>query len=155
MVALVGGLVLAAALALSSPSGATAAPAPAGGVPAVTAAAYEWNVAVAGSVPSGLHCTERAGAKACFQPNGDKWWVKDTKADGHSATASWENYLCDGSECDLYRDGSCVNELGSGEWGVCNKNYYEGSIVLWQACVYDAGDGTWHGCQDGWQQDTA
>lgn len=120
------------------------------------AASYEWDTASAGSPPSGTTCVSMTGAKACFEKNGDKWWVEDTKADGHSATASWTNYLDDGNGYRSYRTGSCVNKLGSGEWGVCNKEYYEsgstntlggkGSVLSWQACVYDSADGSWHGC---------
>jgi hypothetical protein len=123
--------------------------------PASAAGDYEWDTAVAGSPPSfrSGDCASRSGVTACFEKNGDKWWVKDTAADGHSATASWYNLL--GPNLVTYRQGSCVNKLGSGKWGVCNKDYYEfntqnpygtGSYLYWEACVYDASDGTWHGC---------
>ncbi len=130
---------------------------------AVTAAnPYEWDTAVAAdSNPTTDvlgNCTDMVGAKACFERHGDRWWVLDTDGDGHSATASWENWLLDGSSSVLWRNGSCVNKLGKGHWGVCNKDYYEdgsvnvfgsrGSALEWQACVYDSKDGTWHGCSD-------
>jgi hypothetical protein len=161
------GLVLVGGLALAVPAaaGATGAspvppPAPAvlpasAGQPLGTATAasitYEWNVASAGSAPSGDHtygCTSRSGSNACFQPYGDHWSVQDTLADGHSATASWYDYHFNGSEYDLIREGSCVNERGHGTWGGCSKNYVEEDLIIWYACVYDAGDGTWHGCSD-------
>ncbi|WP_298183229.1 hypothetical protein [Saccharomonospora sp.] len=54
-------------------------------------------------------------------------------ADGASAVVYWDNYR-DG---ELYRYGRCENRLGSGNWGVCNKNYYEGSTLEYQVCVQD------------------
>jgi hypothetical protein len=121
------------------------------------AASYEWDTATASSQPSGLSCEVMTGAEACYEANGDIFWVKDTKADGHSATASWYNHLWNGSQWVLYREGSCVNKLGAGHWGTCNKDFYEssstnpygythGSELEWYACVYDSADGTWHGC---------
>jgi hypothetical protein len=122
---------------------------------------YEWDTAVAGTPPEeGFHgdCVTMPGAKACFERHGDRWWVLDTVGDGHSATASWKNWLLDGSSSVLWRNGSCVNKLGKDHWGVCNKEYWEdrslnvlgstGSSLEWQACVYDSQDGTWHGCSD-------
>jgi hypothetical protein len=122
---------------------------------ASAASAYEWDTAVTGTPPTfGSHaCVSMTGAKACFEKNGDKWWVLDTASDGHSATASWYNML--GPDVVTYRQGSCVNKLGKGQWGVCNKDYYEfdtanpygtGSYLYWEACVYDSADGSWHGC---------
>lgn len=122
---------------------------------------YEWDTAVAGTPPQDFSggCVTMTGAKACFEKNGDKWWVLDTVGDGHSATASWENWLYDGVEWVVWRSGSCVNKLGKGNWGVCNKEYYEnstinvygfaGSEVFWEACIYDSANGTWHGCSEG------
>ncbi|MGW0432012.1 hypothetical protein ACWDV4_05640 [Micromonospora sp. NPDC003197] len=103
---------------------------------------YEWNTAEAGTPPSGLPCVSTTGAIACFQAYGDKWWVKDTSGDSASAVAHWANYR-NGA---LYRQGGCRNGLGSGKWGVCNKNYYEDSVVLYRACVYDASEGVWVRC---------
>lgn len=102
------------------------------------AVATEYNQAVAGTPPSGLPCIKTTGATACFEAYGDKWWVKDTAADSASADAVWQNYR-DGS---LYRQGICRNSLGNGEWGVCNKNYYEDSGLRWAACVYDGSEDT-------------
>ncbi len=162
------GLVLAGGLVLAVPAtaGATGVNRDAGPVapvPAVlpasvarslgtaTAAAvtYEWNVAVAGSEPTGAHpsgCTSMSGSNACFTPYGDHWSVQDTKSDGHSATASWQDWHFNGSQYVMIREGSCVNERGHGTWGACSKNYIEEDLIIFYACVYDAGDGTWHGC---------
>ncbi|MFF9771884.1 hypothetical protein ACF1GT_35840 [Streptomyces sp. NPDC014636] len=121
--------------------------------------AYEWDTAVSGSKPP-QDCLDgvvaMTGAKACFERYGDVLWVEDTAADGHSATNSWSNYLFDSSgNGHLYRQGSCVNKLGAGHWGYCNKDFYEnstptpygtGSEIDYAGCVYDSEDGTWHGC---------
>lgn len=104
----------------------------------VAAVDSELNQAVAGNPPSGLPCVKTTGATACFEASGDKWWVKDTAGDGASAEAFWQNYR-NGS---LYRTGVCRNSLGNGEWGVCNKNYYEDSGLRWAACVYDGSEDT-------------
>ncbi|MFD1149021.1 hypothetical protein [Saccharothrix hoggarensis] len=93
----------------------------------------EYNQAVEGTPPSGLSCAVTTGATACFEAEGDKWWVRDTAADSASAEAGWQN-IYQGS---FYRAGVCRNSLGYGTWGVCNKNYYENSTVKWAACVYD------------------
>lgn len=124
---------------------------------------YEWDTAVAGTPPATFSggCVTMTGAKSCYETYGDKWWVLDTAADGHSATASWENYLKNDLDgWDPWRHGSCVNKLGKDHWGVCNKNYYEnddrneygskGSILDWQSCIYDSKNGTWHGCSTNW-----
>ncbi|MGW7273335.1 hypothetical protein ACWGH5_22740 [Streptomyces sp. NPDC054864] len=41
--------------------------------------------------PVGAICSETAGTHACFEKSGDKFWVKDTKADGHYSAmlGSW------------------------------------------------------------------
>lgn len=115
--------------------------------PASAVQPYEWNTAVAGTPPSGLPCASMTGATACFEANGDRMWVKDTSADGHSATLSWENWYAEPMfDPVLNRYGSCVNKLGNGKWGVCNKDLPEGSFVDFEACVYDAGSGAWYGC---------
>lgn len=101
------------------------------------AASFETDYAVAGSVPGGLECTAITGAKICFEKDGDKWWVKDTKQDGASAVAYWINIR----NLATYREGACVNSLGYNKWGVCNKNYYEDSGVYAWVCVSDLSDG--------------
>lgn len=69
------------------------------------------------------------GATACFQPYGDKIYVKDsTKLGGYGAVARWRtNYG---------REGSCFNFGGGGKWFVCNYNMREGRrITFWAANV--------------------
>lgn len=101
--------------------------------------ALEVDQAVAGTPPSGLPCISITGAIACFDADGDQWWVKDTAADSASAEVDWDNYL-NGS---LYRSGICRNSLGANTWGVCNKNYYEDSYIEFLAAVYDASEGVY------------
>lgn len=101
----------------------------------VSAAAYEVNYAVAGSLPprSELECHSVPAVEICYQAYGDRWWVQDQASDGASAAVHWENFR-GGS---LYRTGMCVNSLGKGEWGQCNKNYYEDSVLNGFPCVWD------------------
>ncbi|EHK88656.1 hypothetical protein ACWGRK_08450 [Saccharomonospora azurea] len=111
---------------------------PAAGEEGASAAAYEVDRVVKGTPPSsGVQCLSVTGAQACFENYGDKWWVKDTSSDGASAVVIWDNYR-NGS---LYRQGECQNRMGAGSWGVCNKNYYEGSNLQFRVCVADFSEG--------------
>ncbi|WP_051366338.1 hypothetical protein [Hamadaea tsunoensis] len=115
--------------------------------PAAASAAVtpEKDYAVAGSPPAGLPCHTIAGATACYELSGDKWWVRDNENDGASAVADWLNY----QNGNLYRSGQCINALGHGKWGVCNKNYYESSRVVARTCVVDYSAGG-ADCSDAW-----
>ena len=84
-----------------------------------------------GAPPSSAPCTETTGAKICYVKDGDKWYVKDTVADGYSALAYWSSYL----NHKAHRRGYCRSGLGSGVWGVCDKNYTEGSVLVAGAVV--------------------
>jgi hypothetical protein len=108
------------------------------------AISLEYNAAVAGTPPAGIPCIAVSGATACFQSNGDRWWVKDTVADGLSAISAWANY----HGASLYRYGICANRLGNGHWGYCSKNYAEGTEIDWQSCKYDVPSETYHGCSN-------
>jgi len=106
----------------------------------VPAAAYayfgtEVNQAAAVSGPSGDYVcvTPSTGVTVCFRPLGDDFFVKDTKADGYSAVAAWQ---MNGWEP---RTGSCVNSLGAGKWGWCNKDLTEGRQLWITEDRYDAG----------------
>ncbi|WP_410816364.1 hypothetical protein [Micromonospora sp. 050-3] len=164
--AVLAGLVLLVGVAITSAAPVLAAPAAATPVSQLAAAdstvtsinPYEWNTATpSGAPPAGAICEWTPGAQACFERSGDRWWVLDNSSDGRSVTASWTNRLdtYPGWYTVDYREGSCVNKLGAGNWGVCNKDYYEngtqhaygiGSLLEWQACFYDSAAGTWHGC---------
>ena len=132
-------------LTASAASGASPAEShPSGGPTA--AAAPEFNRAEpSGPPPSTVPCAVTTGARACFQAYGDRWWVQDTAPDSASAEARWRNYHSDGS---LHRLGVCRNSLGNGNWGVCNKNYNEGTSIQWRACVYDGSRNVLVRCSD-------
>jgi hypothetical protein len=108
-------------------------------IPASARAEYygeELDYAVRSDGPTGeYYCTDvdgLAGAYACFKPYGDVLFIKDTRADGHAAVAEWGIV---GN-----RWGSCVNTLGSGSWGKCNKNFPEGKFLDLSAARYDSGN---------------
>ncbi|WP_216207432.1 hypothetical protein [Amycolatopsis aidingensis] len=98
-------------------------------------AEFERNFAVAGNLPSRseLTCHSVPAVEICYQAYGDRWWVQDQLGDGASAVVKWENFR-NGS---LYRHGMCVNSLGKGKWGQCNKNYYENSVLNGFPCTWD------------------
>ena len=105
-------------LALASPAAASMPSAAASGDDGIA-------IAVAGS-PGGIYdsdCITATGGIACFQRYGDKIWVKHTGS--NLAAATYENYLWDGNSWELYRWGHCWNTLAVGEWGYCNKDFYE------------------------------
>ncbi|WP_017975508.1 hypothetical protein [Actinopolyspora halophila] len=95
----------------------------------------ETNYAVAGNLPprSELVCRSVPAVEICYEASGDHWWVQDQSSDGASAVVYWENFR-GGS---LYRSGFCVNSLSSGQWGQCNKNYYENSTLNGFPCTWD------------------
>ncbi len=69
----------------------------------------------------------------CFQKKGDKLWVKDTKKDGRIAVGYW-GYIGKG-----WADHTCSNELGSGQWGICNYNMKEGKSLSFKSGVAKKG----------------
>jgi hypothetical protein len=118
------------------------------------AAAAESDTGGASNGPSSGTCiSEISGARACFQPDGDVIYAKDTSFDAYSVYTYWENQLKDSSGTwKTYRSGKCWNKRGSGEWASCNKDFYEnsstnayggkGSRISIAACVDDLGDDT-------------
>ncbi|WP_007023859.1 hypothetical protein [Saccharomonospora iraqiensis] len=116
----------------------------------VTAADYELDYAVAGTPPSRseLRCGSVTAVEICYQAYGDRWWIRDLRADGASAAVDWDNFR----NGDLYREGMCVTSLGAGEWGQCNKNYYEDSVVNGYPCVWDRSESDYANCStSGWR----
>ncbi|WP_187284700.1 hypothetical protein [Streptomyces sp. uw30] len=95
----------------------------------------EVDLAAASGGPTGTYyCTDAdafTGAYSCFKPEGDLLYIKDTVKDGYSAVAEWG--YPDGSNG---RTGSCVNKLGSGNWGVCNKDFTEGRFLELTSATY-------------------
>jgi hypothetical protein len=68
------------------------------------------------------------GAYACFQPYGDKVWVKDTTANGMSAAAVWKT--------SYGREGVCMNIHGKGTWVACNYEMRENRFIrFWSVDV--------------------
>ncbi|MGW1958359.1 hypothetical protein ACWCPI_37370 [Streptomyces sp. NPDC001920] len=140
---LAAALGVATLLALSLTGTAQADNSDTGRTAATTAAASEIDYAVAGSPPSDRICTSAQGSTGCFRKYGDQWWVLDTDSP-YAAIVNWENQLWDGASWRSYRNGNCENLLGEGNWGVCNKDYYEnsslnaygsyGSRLRWRAC---------------------
>jgi hypothetical protein len=103
-------------------------------VPAVSP--YENDTAVYGGDPAqtGIACNQlfdaqdNYAAEVCFHLYGDQVWVYDARGDGHAAIGQWSNYLRDADGTWIkYREGECRNSLGHGQWGVCNKEFFEDS----------------------------
>jgi hypothetical protein len=104
--------------------------------PVAAKAAYygtETDYAVAATPSGDLQCDNWKYARVCLKSTGDLIYVYDESADGRSAVAQWHtpNYP---------RWGSCVNKLGKDHWGVCNKNFAEGTGIALNAAVYDNGN---------------
>jgi hypothetical protein len=77
-------------------------------------------------------CNSITGAKVCFAPKGDYLYVRDISADTYAAVAEWTIGQ---------RNGVCVNNLGSGTWGRCDKDFAEGNAyVTFRAARYTGGN---------------
>lgn len=120
-----------------------------------SAITWEHDTATAGTPPSTKTCVSTSGAQACFHADGDVWWVNDTASNGYAAEARWydlrgETFTDDGTILfAVHRNGACVNGLGEGEWGKCDKDYDEMmDDLLWKACNVDSSGGL-HGCTSG------
>ncbi|MGW1977992.1 hypothetical protein [Streptomyces sp. NPDC001889] len=107
--------------------------------------AAESDKAVASGPPSDATCLVSFMANSCFKKYGDSWYLRDLEWDGMDVYADWQNQLRNaGRDWVSYRSGRCTSELGSGDWGRCNKDFYEdsahnakggyGSRVRWRAC---------------------
>ncbi|MFE7272068.1 hypothetical protein [Streptomyces sp. NPDC057623] len=100
----------------------------------------EVDLAIASGGPTGTYyCTDAdafTGAYSCFKPDGDLIYIKDTVKDGYSAVAEWSG---------AGRVGSCVNKLGAGNWGVCNKDFEEGRFLELTSATYVKADLYGHG----------
>jgi hypothetical protein len=77
------------------------------------------------------------GSAMCFQPDGDYLYVYDGNDDGYSTAVEWKIPDPNSTED---RSGSCVNKLGHGNWGVCNKDFPEDKAVYIRLSVYNNGD---------------
>lgn len=105
----------------------------------IGAAADGVEFAVAGTLPprSQLTCHSYTAVEICYEKGGDHWWVQDQDSDGASAGVYWEN-IRNGS---LYRNGTCITSLGKGNWGQCNKDYYEDSVLNGFPCTWNRSTG--------------
>ncbi len=107
--------------------------------PTAANAAYygsETNYVAISSGPTGdYECAGWVGVTACWKPDGDEFYVRDIQADGHSAVAEWFFDSKYGTD----RTGACVNNLGEGNWGLCNKDFAEGEIMNWRGARYEGG----------------
>jgi hypothetical protein len=87
------------------------------------------------------YCISSIGSTACFMPYDEKFFVKDTKADGYAAVAEW---LVDTGSG--YRWGTCVKHT-AGTWAICNKSYSEGQRIDFRGARYNSGNfvdgGSW------------
>ncbi|MET8568963.1 hypothetical protein [Streptomyces sp. NPDC004783] len=90
------------------------------------AQAADYDQATPGSLPSDAICTSVTSGNGCFRKYGDQFWVR--KWDAVSFDVRWENELWDGQRWLTYRMGTCTAyTLDVGQWGVCNKDFYENS----------------------------
>ena len=107
------------------------APAALDAASAAAAIGEEYNTGKAGNPPAfgAGDCRVEGWGTACLHRYGDVIWIKDSRGDGFSAEADWENYLWDGSAWRLYRRGRCVNNLKAGHWAYCNKDFYEDQSI--------------------------
>lgn len=93
----------------------------------VTAAAAdpEFNFAVAdpeGPPPAPQStCKSSPAAKVCFEPDGDKIWLKNTKAGSTSTYTDWS--ILGG------RYGQCGSKVAVGKWAVCDKDFPENEAI--------------------------
>ena len=120
-----------------------AAPTVAAPANAALAYSFEWDNAVSATpnLSNMSDCISTTGSEVCFQPDGDKIWVKDTSSDGFSAVARWYT--------DYGRWGTCRNALSAGSWGVCNKDFKENQAIYWRASRYDGDTGQYVGPESG------
>lgn len=113
--------------------------------PSAAQAAYygdETDYAVATRAPEGADgvdyfCASHTNVIVCVMPYGDKIYVADLKKDDYAAVAEW---MVETEPDPSIRFGSCVNKLGGGKWGLCNKNFPENRIAYVRGARYDSGN---------------
>ncbi len=85
-------------------------------------------------------CTATAsltGVQVCWDDYGEKFWVKDTKADGRRSGAMFELRAANG---DSQLVGLCYNTLGNGTTAKCDFDFPEGRDIYIWAGTCDAGN---------------
>jgi hypothetical protein len=115
----------------------TGAAAPAFAAPALAAPAMEANQAVPGSPPAGLPSTQdpRNKTKICWKHNGDRIYVINYSSPW-GVWGYWRNYWPNDNS--FYRQGVCyATNLGRNNWGYCNKDMHEDSLISMRSCDWD------------------
>jgi hypothetical protein len=108
--------------------------------PSVNAAVdAELNIAVAGTPPpkSQMECRSYTQVEICWEKAGDYWWVQDQDSTDKSSAGVWWMNFRNHTGGELYRQGYCITSLGKGNWGRCNKNYYEDSRLYGNPCIWN------------------
>jgi hypothetical protein len=111
------------------------------GSPASAAVEWETNYALRSAVgpPSALPCATdiplNPRVQACWEASGDKIWMRNIDNSGFEGVLYWSNYYP--NDANLYRNGKCLNKLPDGQWGVCNKDMYENSLIKFKVCDWD------------------
>ncbi|MEU3409744.1 hypothetical protein ABZ760_00425 [Streptomyces sp. NPDC006658] len=72
---------------------------------------------------------KHGAGKGYFKTHGDKFYIQDTKADGHSAVLQWKVAGRQGDDWD--RNGA------NNGWTVANRDFPEGATVQYRACWGD------------------
>jgi hypothetical protein len=107
--------------------------------PANAAVEWEINYALRSAVgpPSALPCANMdvPRVRACWEASGDKIWVQNLDNAGFESVVYWANYYP--NDARLYRNGKCLNKLPDGQWGICDKNMYETSLIKFKVCDWD------------------
>jgi hypothetical protein len=109
--------------------------------PTAAQAAYygdETNYATSyGPPPNRDYCAwPHPGVETCFIQDGDWIYVLDSRADGYAAVGEWDYRADNGSA----RSGACVNKLGAGHWGRCNKDFAEDGYGYLNGARYNSGN---------------
>lgn len=88
-------------------------------------------VNVTDAPPAGAVCAPAsAGGNVCFEKQGDKIWVKDTKKDGNYVRASWMGFW------EINKEHRCHDHHGSDAgWTVCNYNMPENDDLAFRTLV--------------------
>ncbi|MEU6246811.1 hypothetical protein [Glycomyces sp. NPDC047010] len=75
-----------------------------------------------------------AQVNACFEPDGDTFWVNDTSANGYGVGVKW-------TDTENGRSGYCYHNLGyAAAWGICPKDFQEDNQIGW-TLIWDGPSG--------------
>ncbi|THV31895.1 hypothetical protein [Glycomyces paridis] len=79
-------------------------------------------------------CVDNEYVRACVQPYGDVFWLRDDEWDAIDVRLWWV-------DLDSKRWGVCQSAEGYGDWARCDKNLTNGHLVKWASSWYE--DGEW------------